>query len=265
VNETSSADDRHAPEKMAKTYKKGGGGDVMATFQKQMMSAVTEVAKESQGQSQHGKGVAGWDLMGPDVFGADAKKKKSGKARDVESRDFFDGTPDQEPDRVEGDDEDWELDDDDGLEQMRLARLEQMKQQHKETMELKAKGHGEYTEIDESQFLKEVTSSQYVVCHFYHKDFESCKTFDDRLRTLSKKFVRTKFIYIDADKAPFFVQKLAIRILPCLVCFKDGIAVERLIGTMELGNCEDFSAALLALRLAEKGCLEYEGNGDDLD
>ena len=44
---------------MAKTYKKGGGGDVMATFQKQMMSAVTEVAKESQGQSQHGKGVAG--------------------------------------------------------------------------------------------------------------------------------------------------------------------------------------------------------------
>ena len=148
---------------------------------------------------------------------------------------------------------------------MRLARLEQMKQQHKETMELKAKGHGEYTEIEEQQFLKEVTSSKYVVCHFYHKDFESCKTFDDRLRTLSKKFVRTKFVYIDSDKAPFFVGKLGIRILPCLVCFENGVAIDRLIGTMELGNSDEFSPALLALRLAEKGCLEYEGNGDDLD
>jgi hypothetical protein len=250
---------------MAKTYKKGGGGDTMATFQKQMMSAVTEVAKESQGKSHLGQGVEGWDLMAPDVFGSDGKKKKSGKARDVESKDFFSGTPDQDPERIEGDDEDWELDDDDGLEQMRLARLEQMKAQHKETMELKAKGHGEYTEIEEQQFLKEVTSSKYVVCHFYHRDFESCKTFDDRIRTLCKKFVRTKFIHIDSDKAPFFVEKLAIRILPCLVCFENGVAIDRLIGTMELGNCEDFSAALLALRLAEKGCLEYEGNGEDLD
>ena len=253
---------------MAKTYKKGGGGDTMATFQKQMMSAVTSVAQESQGNAAHGQGVAGWDLMSEDVFGG---KKKGGKkmARDADSSDFFtshgSGEPGEDPDREEGEDEDWELDDDDALERMRLARLEQMKAQHKETQELKAKGHGEYTEIEESQFLKEVTGSNKVVCHFYHKDFESCKTFDDRLRTLAKKFVRTKFIYIDSDKAPFFVGKLGIRILPCLVCFENGVATDRLIGTMELGNCEDFSAALLALRLAEKGCLDYEGNGADLD
>ena len=43
---------------MAKTYKKGGGGDTMATFQKQMMSAVTSVALESQGNAAHGQGVA---------------------------------------------------------------------------------------------------------------------------------------------------------------------------------------------------------------
>lgn len=244
--------------KGAKTYKKGGGGDTMTRFTDQMMTAVKEVAKESQGQSHKGKGLAGWDLMSSDTFG----QKENKKPRDQDTEDFFDGAADE---RQEQDHEDWELDDDDGLEQMRLARLEQMKAQHKETMELKAKGHGEYTEIEEQQFLKEVTSSKYVVCHFYHRDFESCKTFDDRLRTLSKKFVRTKFVYIDADKAPFFVEKLAIRILPCLVCFENGVAIDRLIGTMELGNCEDFSAALLALRLAEKGCLEYEGNGEDLD
>ena len=31
------------------------------------------------------------------------------------------------------------------------------------------------------------------------------------------------------------------------------------------GLLEFLTAALLALRLAEKGCLDYEGNGDDLD
>jgi hypothetical protein len=31
---------------------------------------------------------------------------------------------------------------------------------------------------------------------------------------------------------------------------------------MELGNDEDFSAALLSLRLEEKGVLEYDDDGD---
>jgi hypothetical protein len=244
--------------KGAKTYKKGGGGDTMTRFTDQMMTAVKEVAKESQGQSHKGKGLAGWDLMSSDTFG----QKENKKPRDQDTEDFFDGAADE---RQEQDHEDWELDDDDGLEMLRLKRMEEMKQKHKEAQEMKAKGHGEYFEIEEDAFLKEVTSSQLVVCHFYHKDFESCKVFDDRLRTLAKKFIRTKFICIDSDKAPFFVQKLGIRILPCLVCFTDGVAKERLIGTMELGNTNDFSAALLAYQLALKGCLDYEGNGDDDD
>jgi len=244
----------------AKTYKKGGGGALMENFQAQMMNAVTQVAAESQGQSHLGKGLAGWDLASSDCFGPAQPKKP----RDLDSKEFFDKDG-KDDERQEGEGEDWELDDDDDLEQLRLRRLEEMKRRHKESQEMKAKGHGQYTEIQEDQFLKEVTSSQKVVCHFYHRDFESCKVFDDRLRTLAKKFIRTKFIYIDADKAPFFVQKLSIRILPCLICFEDGIAKDRLIGTMELGNTNEFSAALLAFKLAEKGCLDYEGNGEDDD
>ena len=233
----------------------------MKNFQSQMMTAVTEVAKESQGQSHLGKGMKGWDLASEDCFGK--KPDSDTKARDVDTVDFYDTASSKDPDRLEGEGEDWELDDDDDLEMLRQRRLEMMKQRHKEAQEMKALGHGEYFEIEEDQFLKEVTSSKHVVCHFYNKDFESCKVFDDRLRQLAKKFIRTKFIYIDATKAPFFVEKLKIRILPCLICFDDGVAVDRLLGTMELGNCEEFSAALLAFKLAEKGCLEYEGNGED--
>ena len=37
------------------------------------------------------------------------------------------------------------------------------------------KGHGEYREITEGDFLGEVTGSEKVICHFYHKEFYRCK------------------------------------------------------------------------------------------
>eukprot|EP01050_Picozoa_sp_SAG11_P009810 SAG11_NODE_949_length_6408_cov_16.986210_7_plen_239_part_00 len=230
----------------------GRGGDVAASamqnYTSKMMNAVKSVAAESQGSGN------GWDLL-------DQPGVRPEKPQKSAPEQFFDN-PD---DRVEEEGDDWEMEDDDDLEALRMRRLEEMKRRHKELQQMKNNGHGEYTEIVEDQFLKEVTSSKHVVCHFYHKDFESCKVFDDRFRILAKKFQRTKFIYIDAEKAPFFVTKLGVKILPCCVCFMNGVAVDRLIGTMELGNTTDFSAALLALRLAEKGMIEYDGDGDEGD
>ena len=69
-----------------------------------------------------------------------------------------------------------------------------------------------HTEITKEQFLKEVTSSKNVVVHFYHKDFESCKVVDDRMRAICKKFICTKFVFINAEKCPFFVGKLTVKI-----------------------------------------------------
>jgi alkyl hydroperoxide reductase subunit AhpC len=44
-----------------------------------------------------------------------------------------------------------------------------------------ALNHGEYREIKEEDFLKEVTASEWVVVHFYHKDFTRCKIMDKHL------------------------------------------------------------------------------------
>lgn len=41
--------------------------------------------------------------------------------------------------------------------------------------ELKKQGHGEYREITEGDFLGEVTGSEKVICHFYHREFYRCK------------------------------------------------------------------------------------------
>ena len=75
-----------------------------------------------------------------------------------------------------------------------------------------AQGHGEYREITEEEFLKEVCGSQWVVIHFYHKEFFRCKVVDKHLREIAKKHLSCKWLTLDAEKAPFFVAKLGIQV-----------------------------------------------------
>merc|ERR1719413_141625 len=118
----------------------------------------------------------------------------------------------------------------------------------KAAMEKKQKnqqlGHGTYDEIVEEEFLKTVTSSDLAVVHFYHKMFEKCKIMDMHLSRCSKKFFGTRFVKLDAEKAPFFVDKLKIRTLPCVVVFNDGVAKGRQVGFEDLPG-EDFHTVQL--------------------
>ncbi|CEG48721.1 thioredoxin-like protein [Plasmopara halstedii] len=124
-----------------------------------------------------------------------------------------------------------QLDDDPELERIRTARLKQLKNEYEEQQILLAKGHGEFREISQDEFLKEVTSSPLVAVHFYHRDFERCKIMDMHLAKLARSHIECKFLKLDAEKAPFFAKKLMIRVLPSIVCFRDGVAFsERIIG-----------------------------------
>ncbi|TMW61861.1 hypothetical protein Poli38472_010924 [Pythium oligandrum] len=141
--------------------------------------------------------------------------------------------PDAHDDEDDDDDDALldELEQDPELERLREARLAQLKAQYQQKQELLSKGHGEYREIGQDEFLKEVTSSPLVLVHFYHRDFERCKIMDMHLERLAKTHIECKFLKINAEKAPFFVEKLLIRVLPTVVGFKDGVAFpERVIG-----------------------------------
>ena len=82
------------------------------------------------------------------------------------------------------DDDDEQMDEEEEkiLRGYREQRLAQMKQQYSEHQDNLIKGHGEYQEITEQEFLPNVTKSKYTVVHFYHKDFERCKIVDMHLR-----------------------------------------------------------------------------------
>jgi len=95
-----------------------------------------------------------------------------------------------------------------------------------------------------------------VVVHFYHKEFERCKIVDMHLRKISAIHKETRFVYLDAEKSPFFITKLQIKVLPTIVLFIDGIAVDRIVGFEDLGMKDDFPTLLLSRRLVRSGVMK---------
>ncbi|GLT44649.1 hypothetical protein SLA2020_185340 [Shorea laevis] len=103
------------------------------------------------------------------------------------------------------------------LEKLHADRIAALKKEAEKPEALKRQGHGEYREVSEGDFLAEITGSEKVVCHFYHKEFYRCKTTDKHLKALAPKHMDTKFIKLDAKNAPFFVAKLESK--RCLVSY----------------------------------------------
>lgn len=168
-------------------------------------------------------------------------------------------------------DNDEEFEDDPELQRLRERRLKQLQSQKEERLSNIGKGHGQYREISQDEFLTEVTGSLRVVCHFYHRDFQRCKIMDMHIAKLAPKHIEAKFVKIDGEKAPFFVEKLKVRTMPTLVCFEDGVAKEKVMGfeglsdTMPAGKEDEWPTVYLAKLLADKGVLDRENVVDEED
>ncbi|KAG8474600.1 hypothetical protein CXB51_031237 [Gossypium anomalum] len=158
-----------------------------------------------------------------------------------------------------------ELMDDPELEKLHADRIAALKKEAEKREALKRQGHGDYREITEGDFLGEVTGSEKVICHFYHKEFYRCKIMDKHLKALAPKHMDTKFIKLDAENAPFFVTKLAVKTLPCVIIFRKGVAVDRLVGFQDLGAKDDFAMRTLEVVLIKKGIISEKKNEDDED
>ncbi|GAV87777.1 Thioredoxin domain-containing protein [Cephalotus follicularis] len=156
-----------------------------------------------------------------------------------------------------------ELMDDPELEKLHADRIAALKKETERRQILQRKGHGEYREISEGDFLGEVTGSEKAICHFYHKEFFRCKIMDKHLKALSAKHIDTKFIRMDAENAPFFVAKLQIKTLPCIILFRKGIAVDRLVGFQALGEKDDFATKKLEVLLIKKGIISEKREIED--
>ncbi|XP_041055033.1 thioredoxin domain-containing protein 9 [Carcharodon carcharias] len=157
--------------------------------------------------------------------------------------------------------EKFEKMDADELEKLREKRLESMKKAQHQKQEWLSKGHGEYKEIpSEKDFFQEVKESKNVVCHFYRDTTFRCKIVDKHLAILAKKHFETKFIKLNAEKAPFLSERLRIKVIPTMVLVKDGKAKDYIIGFDDLGCTDNFTTETLEWRLGCAAIINYSGN-----
>ena len=154
-------------------------------------------------------------------------------------------------------------DDDNELQALRQARINQLKQQQSLRAQHVSLGHGSLRTITQDEFLPECTgSSRFVIVHYYHDDFERCKIMDYHLKIIAPEHLEAKFLRIDASKAPFFVNKLRIQTLPALLIFENGKEIGRLTGfdglAMDKKKPDEWHTGRLQEWIASVGAIQYE-------
>ncbi|CAO3694335.1 unnamed protein product [Rhizopus stolonifer] len=76
------------------------------------------------------------------------------------------------------------------------------------------------------------------------------------LEKLAEAYYDTRFIKIDVANAPFLVEKLQVKILPCIIAWKDGYAQTKIVGFDDLGNTDSFATGALELKLKHAGVIK---------
>lgn len=150
------------------------------------------------------------------------------------------------------------------LRKLRDARIAEMKAEHAERIQQRLAGHGELREIVQDEFLPEIKDAPRCVVHFFHDGFNRCKIMDHHLRQLAHAHMECKFLRINAEKAPFFTEKLNVRVLPTVICFFEGITKPnmRQIGFAGLSpndgtDGDDWPTSKLAQALGKIGAIDY--------
>ena len=65
--------------------------------------------------------------------------------------------------------------------------------------------------------------------------------------------------------APFFTVKLQVQVLPCMVLFHNGVALDRVVGFDDFGGKDDFSLAAVERRLLSSAVVKAAPQNEDSD
>ncbi|KAH8118311.1 thioredoxin-like protein [Phellopilus nigrolimitatus] len=147
-----------------------------------------------------------------------------------------------------------ELDDELDLGALREQRLEELQREMNQVKDMREQDHGRLAEItDEKEAIRITANEKRCIIHFYHRDFKRCEIMNKHLEVLASKYFATRFLRVFVESVPWLVEKLGIKVLPCVICFIDGVSKDRLIGFEEIGNSDGFETVALELRLQMSG------------
>ncbi|KAF8639759.1 hypothetical protein AX17_001021 [Amanita inopinata Kibby_2008] len=139
---------------------------------------------------------------------------------------------------------------------LREKGLDILKRELNTMKEMQHNSHGSYTEItEEKEVIRASAQEPTCVVHFYHFNFKRCEIMDKHLASLATKYFHTRFFRVFVENVPWLVERLGIKVLPCVMCFVDGVSKDRLVGFEDLGNTDSFSTVALETWLLSCGAI----------
>ncbi|KAK5954466.1 hypothetical protein OHC33_004188 [Knufia fluminis] len=128
----------------------------------------------------------------------------------------------------------------------------------------------------DDETLRFTTEHERAIVHFRHSDFARCAIMDEHLDRIAQRHSYTEssgeeiaFARVDVTNTPFVVEKLGIRVLPCVIGFAKGIAKGKVVGFEGIcwdGREKDAKVSrALEERLCEWGLLRQKMLADEHD
>ena len=157
----------------------------------------------------------------------------------------------------------------------RAARLKQLSAElsaMKATTHPASSGQGYRTLKNDEEVLDFTTKSDKCVVHFSHPDFGRCAVMDAHLKELDVQHGEAEWAKVDVRDCVFVVEKLGVRVLPCVIGFVDGQVKGRVTGFEGLmvggneegqGVTKQLEKVLLGFGVLHRGEMDEEEGEDD--
>ena len=90
----------------------------------------------------------------------------------------------------------------------------------------------------DDEVLRFTTEQPRAILHFFHSDFTRCSIMDQHIAAIveaqsthrDSEDGEVSWGRVDVGHAPFVVERMSIRVLPCVIAFRDGVAAGRVVG-----------------------------------
>jgi len=160
--------------------------------------------------------------------------------------------------------------DDDDYAKIRAKRLQEMQRKKQEAEMNKFNGHGKLDKIsDQQEFFAAAKNSERLVCIFTRNSNKYGKQMLEHAELLSAKHLEARFVWVDAENAPFLTDRLNIYMLPTIVCVKDNKVHKQHNGLNEIDGQGRYTSGMLEFLLQADDMLDdsplYEKEMQELD
>jgi len=134
----------------------------------------------------------------------------------------------------------------DDLAAIKANRIAEMKRKADMEQKNKMNGHGKLMKInDQQEFFGAAKQSERMIVVFTRNSNKYGKAMLEHAELLAERHLEARFLWVDAENAPFLTDRLNIYMLPTIVCIKDNKVHKQHNGLNEIDGTGKYTSGTL--------------------